>query len=340
MLLTTEEGCLQRTAGLDLYIGLMHATERSLDYMRLQPPELPQTFTGAAYNETVCRSAGFGPNVFRLEDDTVLKVHRSQKMFDCELRVFSMEMQSAPVMKIMDFDHTDKWLHLDTYCPFTLADDITFSPRLFQHLCRSAAAILRALWGRGLAYMDPKPANVLLTTDNDDAKIFWNDFGSTQDLGLQMFKFQGSREYSSVRINELDTLQAKQQKLSVFYGKEDDAQAVFFTLLSFAWKERKLPWHMRAESWAAGIHQAELIHSRKKQWVEKPTLDEKHVQQSALSLLREIHEMLFRSQFDGESICQKLDRVHVQGEGTSGESAEPSRSSAATPPHAAQMNYE
>jgi len=320
MLLTTEANGLKKTDGLDLYIGLMHATEQGLGYFRPQPPHLPPSFRGPALRSTVRRSNGTRPEVLRLEDDTVLKVHFVREMFENERQVFSLIQTPVPVMTMKSFDEEAMWLHLDTYCPYTLADDILFSRALFNRVCRSAAAVLRGLWGCGLAYMDPKPENVLLTSNDDNATIYWNDFGLSQQLGLHMSEFQGSREYSSLRVNELDTELAKKQNRSVVYGREDDAQAVFFTLLSFALSRtgernrRKLPWHVQASFFTSGISASESVYHLKKHWVDQPNpveLEIEHVQPDAQPLLRKIHEMLFRSpssEFDWEAFCKALEQ--------------------------------
>lgn len=317
--LLANAGELQRTAGLDLYVGLMYATTSTLGFNRAEAPQVPGSFKLAVESTQlsgiVRRGDGMRPDVLRLNDDSILKVYPHDQSFQNEVAVFQrLANGTAPILQMIRLDAINKWVHLRPYCRFTLADLNEFRPRLFKAICKSATALLRAMWAAELAYMDAKPANVLLTDLGDGALVYWNDFGLSAQLGLKMRVFQGTRDFASVRVNELDTLlMAQDTDRSIEYGKHDDAQSVFFTLLSCAFHRKgqlhpkKLPWQVDRDAGALAAHN-ELIYSRKKQWIEEPTITRDVPDEHARDLLSRAHKMLFQSStFDDEAFLRLLD---------------------------------
>jgi hypothetical protein len=82
-----------------------------------------------------------------------------------------------------------------------------------------------------LAYRDPSPYNVLIY--GDDVAV-WNDFADVAPLHESLVALSCTPAYASNRLLPLFCAQAAGQKPGR-YEAIDDAQAVFFTLLSFVW---------------------------------------------------------------------------------------------------------
>jgi hypothetical protein len=117
----------------------------------------------------------------------------------------------------------------------TLAS-VEYSPLLFANACAGASVVLPWLHGtKKLAYGDPSPDNVLVV----GGKVLWNDFADVFPLGRTPVAFRTTIAYASTRMTPI-LIRTSNESLP--YDAIDDAQAIFFTLLSFAHLKRRLPW--------------------------------------------------------------------------------------------------
>jgi hypothetical protein len=166
------------------------------------------------------------------DSDRCLKVHVHQQSFQSETSV--LLDPPAHVKRFLPDLRVESKEHLAVSMPFcqnTLAS-AKFSERLFVSVCRGAGAVLPWLHEeKQLAYRDPSPHNVLIY--GDDVAV-WNDFADVAPLHESLVALSCTPAYASNRLLPLFCAQAAGQKPGR-YEAIDDAQAVFFTLLSFVW---------------------------------------------------------------------------------------------------------
>lgn len=234
------------TKGLQLYVGLTAASLSAHGFVETaarEPPHGSIQFAKDAGQDIQSKclirdGASLKPDIFRV-GSAVVKVFPDDRSFQNEQMVFNLlKHEEAPILSLLAESIPEKWLVLSPFCELTLAD-APFSAALFGRVCATGARVLRLLWNKGLAYADPSPKNVLVS-DSSGEVVLWNDFGLVKELGTPATRFEGTRAFASLRWCTLET--------SPFsYGKIDDAQAVFFTLLYFAWRDdthhrKLLPW--------------------------------------------------------------------------------------------------
>jgi hypothetical protein len=246
-----------------------------------------------------------------------VKIHQRREAFEKEVRVLQDAAASSDVQhrvpKVVFSDDKSLAVCVEPFAHASLAD-ATFTPALFASACQGAAALLPWLHSRKWAYCDPSPLNVLVHGPLSGPRgtrlqqiALWNDFSDTCPLGETLKCFQGTHAYSSLDMSGL----ALQNEASHVYTPLDDAQAVFFTLLSFCWlddhHDRLLPWARAASS--AQTWALKLAYARG-----SPSYWES-VQPAASSTLRALHRNIF-DDCDANAAWQTLAAVSVGDEKT------------------------
>jgi hypothetical protein len=172
-------------------------------------------------------------------------------------------------------------------------DHQPFDQALFVDACLTVADLLQELHGRKLFYVDPSPSNALVYEKEDGSLgVVWNDFGEVCEWSDATFSsFVGTHAYASLNWSPWacsgasDTLQ---------YQAIDDYQAVFFTLLKYAYTKRLLPWEEAADTkalWADKLSRANHMRNVMKM-----------VHQGAEVILSALHEALFVKESTEEAL--------------------------------------
>jgi hypothetical protein len=235
-------------------------------------------------------------------DNTCLKVHTRKEAFETEVMVLTKLTMTSSVEqhtpKLVVVSEVDMAATMPFY-PATLAT-AKFSGELFASACHGAAKVLPWLHQNQLAYCDPSPANVLVV----GKKAVWNDFADVGELGATLTAFRGTPAFTSLAMDRLAQGRAKEHA----YTEQDDAQAVFFTLLSFVWFDDH---HKRLLPWAAAP--ANLVHYPKLDFVQNPGDWLDHVQGVAKITMASLFAAVFKESnaFSSEVAWATLARAQV-----------------------------
>jgi hypothetical protein len=237
-------------------------------------------------------------------DNTCLKVHTRKEAFEVEVKVLTeLAVTRSIEQHIPKLDVVSKVDMAATmpFYPATLAT-ANFSGELFASACHGAAQVLPWLHQNHLAYCDPSPANVLVV----GKKAVWNDFADVEQLGATLTAFRGTPAFTSLAMDRLAHGPAKDHA----YTEQDDAQAVFFTLLSFVWFDGH---HKRLLPWAAGT--AKLMPFAKLDFVHNPGDWLDHVQDVAKITMASLFAAVFPKEgdtFSSEVAWATLARAQVR----------------------------
>lgn len=219
-------------------------------------------------------SVNVGPSSF------CVKIHQNKQAFHNELQIYGLKC--GGVIKLVKAIESVLALVVEPWATASLEDDL-YTDSIFASACTSAAAALDGLHTNGFAYIDPSPSNVLVAEESGGSnQCYWNDFSHVAKLGT-LTHFAGTVAYSSLAMCSLFEDPLKTHA----YCRLDDMEAVFFTLLSYAFvsngRKRVLPWITN-----------EISLTKKFIAMRKP--DEhifNHVQPFAESLLRDLHKLVF-----------------------------------------------